>query len=270
VLRFEAREQGQAALPAIDLDDAVIVIGSGPAARIRLPANAAKAEQVRIERGAWHGEAAIDGVACTGGEIGEGITLELGNYRLRVAPAPVGSLPTTPQRTESLARELVRSMLGAGAAPSLEVERGPTAGVKRALAPPVSTLVIGRGDEATWVILDGDLSKTHAEIRRGWDGIRIVDLDSKNGTKIDGVRVHDAVLSDGAVIELGKVRIKFRDPAERHLLGGTPALPAPPSPLPSPSVSNAPGPRRSTALVFYVALAIMVLALAGLVWALSA
>src|SRR6185437_1861680 len=92
-------------------------------------------------------------------------------HRVRVAPAPEGA-SATPQRTESLARELVRSLLGANAAPSLEVERGEHAGAKRSLAPPESVLVIGRGDVAGWAIPDGDLSKAHAEVRRGWDGVR--------------------------------------------------------------------------------------------------
>ncbi|MDB4952991.1 MAG: hypothetical protein JWO36_560 [Myxococcales bacterium] len=270
MLRFEVREADQAALPAIDLDDRVVVIGSGPGARIRLPASAAKAEQVRIEAGAWAGAANVDGVQGVGGPIGAGVTLEIGTYRVHVAPAPAGAAATPPQRTESLARELVRSMLGAGAAPTLEVEHGPVIGAKRVLAPPESVLVIGRGDEATWVILDSDLSKAHAEIRRGWDGVRIIDLESKNGIKLDGASVRDALVHDGALIELGKTRIRFRDPAERHLRGESrvhaervrrESSAGPPAAMPPAA--------RPNALVFYGALAIMLLALAGLAWVLA-
>jgi hypothetical protein len=263
VLRFEVTEQGQAGLPAIDLDDPIVVVGSSDAARIRLPAKIAKPEHVRIERGEWSGEASVDGVMRTRGEIGDGVTLEIGAYRLRVTPAPAGVVATPPQRTESLARELVRSMLGAGGAPTLEVERGPVIGAKRSLAPPESVLVVGRGDEAGWVILDGDLSKVHAEIRRGWDGVRVIDLESKNGTKIDGVSIREAELRDGAILEFGKVRIKFRDPAERHLDGG------PRTNLPPPQPVTAAAPARGNSIVFYAALAIMVLAIAGFGWVLS-
>jgi predicted component of type VI protein secretion system len=140
---------------------------------------------------------------------------------VRVEPSPGGTAASPPQRTESLARELVRSLLGAGAAPTLEIERGPAAGATRALPPPESALVIGRGDDAGWVLLDEDLSRTHAEVRRGWDGVTIRDLGSKNGTIVDGAMVDGAgvMLRDGARIELGNVVLRFRDPAERHLRG---------------------------------------------------
>jgi hypothetical protein len=192
----------------------------------------------------------------------DGVELEIGGQRVRVVPVAGGAVAPTPQRTDSLARELVRGMLGANAAPTLEVERGPVVGAKRALAPPDSVLVIGRGDDATWVILDEDLSKAHAEVRRGWDGTRIVDLGSKNGTKVDGVAVGEggAELRDGATIELGKVTIRFRDPAESHLRGE----PAKPRSNVSPPVARS-EPARN-AVVFYAALAIMALALAGLAW----
>lgn len=115
----------------------------------------------------------------------------------------------------------MRGLLGAGAAPTLQIERGPSGGATRAL-PPEAALVIGRGDEAGWVILDEDLSRTHAEIRRGWDGVSVRDLGSKNGTRVEGAVVGPAgvELHDGARIELRNVELVFRDPAERHLRGG--------------------------------------------------
>ena len=53
MLRVEVSEEGHAALPAVDVDDAVVVIGSATNARIRLPANAVEREHVRIEGGRW-------------------------------------------------------------------------------------------------------------------------------------------------------------------------------------------------------------------------
>ena len=291
MLRVEVSEEGQAALPAIDVEDAVIVIGSATNARIRLPAGAAEREHVRIEGGRWRalGPARVDGVARDGGEIGDGVTLELGNYRVRLAPAAADAEPAPVQRTESLARELMRNMLGTAGAPTLEIERGPHAGGKRMLAPPESTLVIGRGDDAHWVIDDKDLSRTHAEVRRGWDGTRIADLESKNGTKVDGDKVtrDGMALRDGCVIELGPVVMRFRDPAEKYLQGDAPAF----RPLiaaeakrdtdakraaaksaeaqrADDEAARAAEPRPST-LPFYLPLAIAVLALAALIWILA-
>ncbi len=256
MLRAEVSEAGQPPLPAIDVDGD-LVIGSGAAARIRLPASAARDRHVEIAGGTWRalGEVKVGGAVQESGAIGDGVVLEIGGYRVRLAPAPAGAVAAPPQRTESLARELVRSLLGAGAAPTLVVERGPNAGAERPLAPPESVLVIGRGDGAGWVIADADLSKQHAEIRRGWDGMRVIDLDSKNGTRLDGASIREAALHDGALLELGNLALRFRDPAERHLGGRTPAaVPA--------------RPRRSPA-AFYIALSIMVLALAGMAWVLA-
>jgi len=260
-------------LPAIDLDDDVVVIGSGEAARVRLPAEVARAEHVRIDGPTWTllAECTVGGLVRAAGDsgpVGRGMTIELGKYRVRVSTAPADSVATPRQRTESLARELVRSLLGEGAAPSLEIERGTNAGARRALPPPEATLVIGRGDEATWVILDEDLSRTHAELRRGWDGVTVVDLGSKNGTRVDGVKVAGVPveLHDGAALELGDIVMRYHDPAERHLRGEAPAVrPSPPRPA-SAGSGALPAPSPWPAIGFAV---IAALAVVALIWILA-
>ena len=243
---------------------------------MRLPAVAAQGEHVRVVRDGdavqWEAIAAItiDGVARDAGSrgaVGDGmVVIGIGAYRIAISRAAPGAIAATPQRTASLARELVRSLLGDGGAPALEVEHGPQIGARRALPPPECAVVIGRGDEAGWVILDEDLSRTHAEIRRTWSGVRIVDLGSKNGTRVGGELVDErdgVALHDGDVIELGKVRLRFRDPAERHL-GGAPAVRAAVAPaVVAPVVVAAT--TRSRAPMF-VAIAIAVAAIAALVW----
>jgi hypothetical protein len=270
--RFEISEHGRDPLPVLDLADDVVIIGSGPSARVRLPPDAARAAHMRIEGQGWMllAEARIGGMvraAGDSGSVGHGMVLELGNYRVRVSATPAGAPASAPQRTESLARELLRNLLGDGAAPSLEIERGLQAGARRALAPPESGLVIGRGDEAHWVILDEDLSRAHAEVRRGWDGVSVVDLDSKNGTRVDGAKVgsEPVELRDGATLALGNLVMRFHDPAERHLRGEPPdVLPA--SRL-SPAVPAARGiPGRWP---FFAFVAIAVVALAALAWVLA-
>ena len=251
MLRVEVSEDGRPPLPAIDIGDPRFVIGSASTARIRLPAASARAEHVVIDTsagvGTWRS-------AEGSGALGEGQTFQIASYRVRVSPAPTGAQPTPPQRTESLARELLRGMLGADGAPSLTVERGPLAGAKRALPPPEASLVIGRGDDAQWIFDDPDLSKRHVEIRRSWDGVRAVDLDSKNGTRLDGQALRDAELRDGALLELGKLALRYRDPAERHV--GDMA-----TPLAEPTRT----PVRGGKTVFVIALVVAALALAGIV-----
>jgi pSer/pThr/pTyr-binding forkhead associated (FHA) protein len=135
------------------------------------------------------------------------------------------------------------------------------------LPPPEATLIIGRGDEATWVILDEDLSRAHASVHRGWDGVTITDLASKNGTRVDGTKVGatPVELHDGARVALGDVVLRFRDPAELHLRGGAPSAPASP-----PGVASGPQaahPASSLPVVLYALIAIV--AIAALIWILA-
>ncbi len=266
-------EVGQEALPAVDIGDDAVVIGSGAAARIRLPVHAARDAHVQITGARWTALAEVRVMgdlqrAGDSGDIATGVTFQLGEYRVRVSSAPAGVTAAPPQRTESLARELVRGLLGTDSAPTLEIERGPVAGIKRALPPPEATLVIGRGEEATWIVIDEDLSRTHAEVHRGWDGVTIRDLGSKNGTKLDGTRITaPTLLRDGVLIELGKVALRFRDPAERHLRGEATAA-ATPRAVHAAKREPAPPPPASS-LPFVIATLIAGLAIAGLVWILG-
>jgi pSer/pThr/pTyr-binding forkhead associated (FHA) protein len=157
-------------------------------------------------------------------------------------------------------------LLGSGSAPVLELVRGPGPS-KRELPPPEATIVIGRGDEATWVLLDEDLSREHAEIRRGWDGVTIRDLGSKNGTRVDGRRITVATpLVDGSRIELANCELTFSDPAERHLRGALMVDEAKP-PERGRRVDPASA-QRPAPFAFLLAVLLAALAFAGLLWVL--
>ncbi len=275
MLRVTVSEAGQPPLPAVDLDEPRVAIGSGAGARIRLPAAVAREQHRELGPEGWRAlaEIVVDGAARAAGASGPiagSVVFELGAYRVRVEPAPAGTAASPPQRTESLARELVRGLLGAGAAPTLELERGPSAGAIRALPPPEAALVIGRGDEAGWVIVDEDLSRAHAEVHRGWDGVSIRDLGSKNGTRVGGARIGEdgVLLGDGARIELGKVALVFRDPAERHLRGASDPAAAAGRPDVA-AHASVPGQSGPGPWIRLGALAIAAVAVAGLIWILA-
>jgi predicted component of type VI protein secretion system len=274
MLRFEVGELGKAPLPALDLALPVTIVGSGASAQVRLPAQVARDVHVRIEGGRWVaiGDVIVDGVrkpAGEGGPLGAAVVFELGTYRVRVAPSPTGSLGSSPARTESLARELVRGLLGSDAAPALEVE---ATGSRRSLPPPEARIVVGRGDDADWVILDEELSRAHAEVRRAWDGTTIRDLGSKNGTRVDGEAIgeREVDLHDGAKIELGDVVLRFRDPAERHLNGDASVAPTAPAPTittePAAAVTRVNVERPHTQVPFYVALVVAAVAIIAAMW----
>lgn len=231
--RVEVIEIGRTPLPPIDIDGEELLIGSAEGCQLRLPARAVRGQHLQLRRLAtrplrlaWiarhplelDGEAKIAGAS---GEAAEQITVVLGGYRLQISEAEASSVPTSPQRTESLVRELVRNIMG-GAPPRLVVEEGPAIGSSRTLAPPDSRLTVGRGDEADWVILDEELSRVHAALVRTWDGVRVVDLGSKNGTLVDGEPVppgeQGRALRDGARLTFGDVVVRYHDEAETYLL----------------------------------------------------
>ncbi len=57
---------------------------------------------------------------------------------------------------------------------------------------------------------DGAVSTRHAVIERGASGLVVRDVGSKNGTFVDGERVRERTLHDGALLEIGSVLFVFR------------------------------------------------------------
>jgi adenylate cyclase len=70
-------------------------------------------------------------------------------------------------------------------------------------------IVIGRSPECEVVLKDFGISRQHAKVVVGPDGVRIVDLKSKNGTQVNGVPVVEAHLKEGDRILLGKFALVF-------------------------------------------------------------
>jgi len=70
-------------------------------------------------------------------------------------------------------------------------------------------VLIGRSPECQVVLKDFGISRQHAKVVVDEDGIRIMDLKSKNGTQVNGVPVVEAPLKDGDRILLGKFQITF-------------------------------------------------------------
>jgi adenylate cyclase len=70
-------------------------------------------------------------------------------------------------------------------------------------------VILGRSPECQVVLKDFGISRNHAKIVVGEDGVRIIDLKSKNGTQVNGVPVVEAPLKDGDKILLGKLPLTF-------------------------------------------------------------
>ena len=70
-------------------------------------------------------------------------------------------------------------------------------------------LTIGRLPECDIVVSDPAVSRRHAEVRRRDGQFVVVDLDSTNGTRVNGAGVKDRVLADGDEIRVGTVSMRF-------------------------------------------------------------
>ena len=85
-------------------------------------------------------------------------------------------------------------------------------GMRHPLEPP--GLVIGRGADADLRINDPGVSRRHAEIRvmpgANAPSVSIVDLGSTNGMLVNGQRVQQAQLDDGADVKIGNTSLTVR------------------------------------------------------------
>jgi hypothetical protein len=126
-----------------------------------------------------------------------------------------GSSPAAGTRAAAAAllREAAAGRLQSGA--RLVVVTGPAAG---ALHPLRAEQTLGRGRDATIRLPDPRASRVHARLRLGPDGASVEDLGSKNGVRVNGVRIEPrrgARVSPGDEILLGDtvVALEVRDPA---------------------------------------------------------
>src|SRR3954465_4195287 len=70
-------------------------------------------------------------------------------------------------------------------------------------------VTIGRHPDNLLVIPDPQASRFHAVIGRSKDGFVVKDLDSRNGTKLNGQPVKAAKLNEGDVVSIGTTDIRF-------------------------------------------------------------
>ena len=83
--------------------------------------------------------------------------------------------------------------------------------------------VIGSAPNADLRLEDSSVSRRHCEIRADVRGYGIADLESTNGTFVNGVRIASAFLNPGAEIQLGTTRIVFSPTMEARELQISPS-----------------------------------------------
>lgn len=91
---------------------------------------------------------------------------------------------------------------------ALLVVKGPHAGEVLTLSS--ANAVLGRGLEADLRIDDPSLSRMHARFDRDGDTLAVTDLESRNGTFVEGQRIHGRHrLKSGDLITVGSVVLRF-------------------------------------------------------------
>jgi FHA domain-containing protein len=74
---------------------------------------------------------------------------------------------------------------------------------------PDHPVTLGRSKDCDIRLSDPNVSRRHAEIRPNAVGWTVVDLDSTNGIEVDGKRVKELALTDGAHFTIGSTEVSF-------------------------------------------------------------
>lgn len=135
-----------------------------------------------------------DGVARRAIAVSATITEGAAGERLdQVAPGRVASVPA-----------------GRSHPPRLRFLNGPQRRLETVVSLPVTT--IGR-DPSNDLVLDvGDVSRYHARIELAGGELRVIDLGSTNGTRVNGQPVRTAALHAGDELGFGSIRAQVVDP----------------------------------------------------------
>src|SRR5882724_8551480 len=149
-------------------------------------------------------------------------------------PGATDRLRHTVHGLEAFVPASPRSAAG-GSLASFLVRSGGLVGQRLAVKTPVVN--IGRADYNDLVVPDPSVSTSHAKLQRREGVWVLVDLDSTNGTFVDGEQVKgEAPLAPGATVRLGDVQLVF-EPSDDALSiakgGGTQVLRTPHSTAPN-------------------------------------
>ena len=110
-----------------------------------------------------------------------------------------------PLRRTTLAMVRWLSTLSADVSAAWRAGRIPT------LALPPRAATIGRSIECDCVVSEASVSRRHAELRRVGEGWLVRDLGSRNGTRLNGVRVTaETEARPGDVLAVGPIHYRLR------------------------------------------------------------
>ncbi|HEY0463682.1 MAG TPA: FHA domain-containing protein [Polyangiaceae bacterium] len=140
-------------------------------------------------------------------EIVHGDLVQLGDYRLQVLDDSILEPITFDKAVTMPAAPRSQALLGQP--DRLVMVVGPTVGAEFPLTQD-RPLVVGRGEECDVSVNHPSVSRVHAEIQPLGDGrYEIVDRESANGVRVNGVELPRTLMDARDAIELGDVILKF-------------------------------------------------------------
>lgn len=130
----------------------------------------------------------------------------------RVRLGPAVSVPTVPSfPSPSLSPSDKSPSTGSGQAPHARlVRQSPIDELPREYSLSREENLIGRGEECDIVIPHSSVSRQHARIKKLKPGYVIFDLQSKNGTYVNGRQTTENLLKEGMTVRIGEVEFVFR------------------------------------------------------------
>jgi ribosome-associated protein YbcJ (S4-like RNA binding protein) len=162
-------------------------------------------------------EPLVTGVRAAGHAVHPGARRLLrGGERVEVRGAALEvALAAPPEETRVAAAALLRDA-AAGTAPPpglhLVILSGPAAGARHAV---VADQTLGRGRAASIVLPDPTASRVHARLTLGPTGASIEDLGSRNGVRVNGVRIdrRPFAIAPGDEVRIGETALALVDGA---------------------------------------------------------
>ncbi len=154
--------------------------------------------------------------------VSDGDRIQVGRALLRVRFRAPSSSPQVGLSTQDIALALVQGALinsGSAIIPRLSVVGGPDRG-RELILREERGYVLGRDDDVDLKLSDEDVSRRHTTVVRRGSRLWVIDLGSKNGTRLDSRPLRPNVAEawpDTALLELGKTQLMIEDPVSSAL-----------------------------------------------------
>jgi pSer/pThr/pTyr-binding forkhead associated (FHA) protein len=213
--------------------DEPIRIGRDPQNQVQLPDASVSLSHAHI-RSSSSGHVLVDEHSTNGtflnttrlvpavaSPLTDGDRIQIGRARLVVKFRPAGGSKGG-FSTQDIALAMVHGALisaGSRVAPRLSVVAGPDRGLELVLREERS-YVLGRDPDVDLKLSDEDASRRHTRVIRRGSRLWVVDLGSRNGTRLDGrlSRPNVAELwTDNVLLELGRNQLAIDDPVSSAL-----------------------------------------------------